>query len=166
MLCNASNSETKRLAREHAFRLPRVAKYQEGQAKMSRERKLTKYVLSVALQANNSVAGAARYLGVDRRTVQRSIKYFGLDKVAPKARIDADLGRFASLSAPASSIDTANLEVQSRANPTPQTKKAERNPPRLTAGDFSGRCVQDRADSGARVTVEGLIARYHRLRGS
>jgi hypothetical protein len=139
-----------------------VAEYLAGQVEMSRERKLTKYVLSIALQTSNSVAGAARYLGVNRRTVQRSIKQFGLDKVAPKARIDAHLEGSATLSQSVSANQAATLKAP--ANPSVATEKLERNVCVLTASDFSGACRGDVRSAGIATSIDGQLARYRSLK--
>ena len=158
---------TKHLALRYGFPLCKVAEYLAGQAEMTRERKLTKYILSIALQTNNSVAGAARYLGVNRRTVQRSIKYFGLDRVAPTAPIESHSSRIAALAEPASTNGATKLEAKSHSDSTPPPKKAERNVLRLTAADFSGRCVGNaQPNTGIRENADKLVLRYHRLRAS
>lgn len=49
---------------------------------MSREPKLTKWSIEHALLRFRTVSEAARQLGVDRRTLQRSLKRLGVDKDA------------------------------------------------------------------------------------
>ena len=125
---------------------------------MGRKRKLTKHTLLNALLATRTVTAAAQQLGVDRRTVQRSLRRY-------RIRFDALLGGFAALSEPASTIDAPTLEVASRANPTPQKATAEANVLRLDAADFSGRCYGDAGGGGRATRAEEQIARYRRLRG-
>ena len=123
---------------------------------MGRDRKLTKHVLLRALQTNGSVAEAARYLGVDRSTIGRSLKHFGLDKAALKGGIAAGLSGFAAASAPISTNDAATSEA---------VEKAERTFAKLTASDFSGPYRGDLGCSAFLGTAEKQLARYRTLKG-
>ena len=125
---------------------------------MGRKRKLTKRTLLNALLAARTVTGAAQQLGVDRRTVQRSLGRYGI-------RFDALLGGFTALSEPASTNDAPILEVASRANPTARKATAEANILRPKAADFSGRWFGDAGRGSRAATAEEQIARYRRLRG-
>jgi hypothetical protein len=112
---------------------------------MGRAQKLTKHVLLIALQTTGTVAGAARYLGVNRRTVQRTLKRLQLENVTPESPIEMRSDALSAASEP--------LPSQCRAEP-------EGNILRYSINDYTGSCRGDVGVAGSHTrSTDGLLAR-------
>ena len=128
---------------------------------MARPLKLTKFSVQNALAQSGSVTAAAVYSGVNRRSFQRAMQRFGIAFAAAP-------DRFKALLEPAEVKLEQVAEPEPAASPTPMPvepkPRPERNILRLSANDFSGTYIAG-AGRPSFAGADGLIARYHRLRG-
>lgn len=113
---------------------------------MSRQPKLTKWSIENALRRWRTVSEAARQLGLDRRTFQRSMKRLGVDRDAVTSRKATDQPNVAPAH---TEQETARL-VDPKRDPEPAPAPARPDARRLTATDFSGACLGESTRSDSR----------------
>jgi len=127
---------------------------------MGRPAKLTKYSVENALAKTGSVTAAADYAGVNRRSFQRAMRRFGVAFAAVSDHLATLLEPVAAQSTP----DIRPELIEAPTVPVEPKHRPERNILRLTASDFAGPCYGD-AGRPSFTGADGLLTRYHRLRG-
>jgi hypothetical protein len=111
-----------------------------------------------ALHRIGTVTGAAEYVGVSRRTFQRTMRRFGLRIDAPES--DPDTHPVPAISP---SKETPQFAEPVVAESVQSPPKREPNILRLTVRDFTGRNFGDAGRS--RPDANSFEARYRRLKG-